>query len=100
MQEVSQYLQELITERRRRPTDDLITFAVSAKVDDRPLRDAEVIGICVLLFIAGLDTVTSSFAYQLSPHLAEHPADQQSLRENPGSSRLSGRGALSRLRRR
>lgn len=82
MQEVSQYLQELITERRRRPTDDLITFAVSAKVDDRPLRDAEVIGICVLLFIAGLDTVTSSFAYHFR-HLAEHPADQQSLRENP-----------------
>jgi len=82
MQEVSQYLQELITERRRRPTDDLITFAVSAKVDDRPLRDAEVIGICVLLFIAGLDTVTSSFAYHFR-HLAEHPADQQSLRKDP-----------------
>jgi cytochrome P450 len=82
MQEVSLYLQELITERRVRPTDDLITFAVSAKVDDRPLRDAEVIGICVLLFIAGLDTVTSSFAYHFR-HLAEHPADQQSLREDP-----------------
>jgi cytochrome P450 len=82
MQEVSQYLQELITERRRRPTDDLITFAVSAKVDDRLLRDDEVIGICVLLFIAGLDTVTSSFAYHFR-HLAEHPADQQSLRDDP-----------------
>lgn len=82
MQEVSQYLQELITERRRRPTDDLITFAVSAKVDDRLLHDAEVIGICVLLFIAGLDTVTSSFAYHFR-HLAEHPADQQSLRDDP-----------------
>jgi cytochrome P450 len=82
MQEVSQYLQELITERRRRPTDDLITFAVSSKVDDRLLRDDEVIGICVLLFIAGLDTVTSSFAYHFR-HLAEHPADQQSLRDDP-----------------
>jgi len=82
MQEVSQYLQELITERRRRPSEDLITFAVNAKVDQRPLRDAEVIGICVLLFIAGLDTVTSSFAYHFR-HLAEHPADQQSLRDDP-----------------
>ncbi len=81
MQEVSQYLQELIIERRRRATDDLISFAVNAKVDDRPLSDAEVIGICVLLFIAGLDTVTSSFAFHFR-HLAEHPADQKSLRDD------------------
>jgi cytochrome P450 len=81
MQQVSLYLQELITERRRNPTDDLITFAVTAKVDDRSLTDEEVIGICVLLFIAGLDTVTSSFAFHFR-HLAEHPSDQQSLRQN------------------
>ena len=81
MQQVSLYLQELITERRRNPTDDLITFAVTAKVDDRLLTDAEVIGICVLLFIAGLDTVTSSFAFHFR-HLAEHPADQESLRRD------------------
>jgi cytochrome P450 len=81
MQQVSLYLQELIDERRRNPTDDLITFAVTAKVDDRPLTDAEVIGICVLLFIAGLDTVTNSFAFHFR-HLAEHPSDQDSLREN------------------
>ena len=87
MQQVSLYLQELITERRRNPTDDLITFAVTAKVDDRLLTDAEVIGICVLLFIAGLDTVTSSFAFHFR-HLAEHPADQESLRrDNPPSFR-------------
>jgi cytochrome P450 len=82
MQEVSEYLQELITERRRHPTEDLISFVVNANVDDRPLNDAEIIGICVLLFIAGLDTVTSSFAYHFR-HLAEHPADQQSLRDDP-----------------
>ena len=83
MQQVSLYLQELITERRRNPTDDLITFAVNAKVDDRPLTDSEVMGICVLLFIAGLDTVTSSFAFHFR-HLAEHEADQESLRRDPG----------------
>jgi cytochrome P450 len=83
MQQVSVYLQELITERRRNPADDLITFAVQAKVDNRPLTDSELIGVCVLLFIAGLDTVTSSFAFHFR-HLAENPADQDSLRQNPG----------------
>ena len=81
MQEVSVYLQELIRDRRREPADDLITFAVTAKIDDRPLTDAEVIGICVLLFIAGLDTVTSSFSFHFR-HLAENPQDQQSLRDD------------------
>jgi cytochrome P450 len=81
MQEVSQYLQGLIAERRRHPTDDLISFAVQAKVDNRPLSDAELTGVCVLLFIAGLDTVTSSFAFHFR-HLAENPADQESLRQN------------------
>jgi cytochrome P450 len=81
MQQVSLYLQELITERRRNPTNDLITFAVTAKIDDRLLSDDEVIGICVLLFIAGLDTVTSSFAFHFR-HLAEHPEDQESLRKD------------------
>ena len=83
MQQVSVYLQELITERRRNPTDDLISFAVKARVDDRPLTDSEVMGICLLLFIAGLDTVTSSFAFHFR-HLAEHEADQESLRRDPG----------------
>jgi cytochrome P450 len=81
MQQVSVYLQDLITLRRANPTDDLITFAVTAKVDDRLLTDDEVIGICVLLFIAGLDTVTSSFAFHFR-HLAEHPEDQNSLRKD------------------
>jgi cytochrome P450 len=83
IQQVSLYLQELITARRRNPTDDLISFAVNARVDDRPLTDSEVMGICVLLFMAGLDTVTSSFAFHFR-HLAEHEADQESLRRDPG----------------
>jgi cytochrome P450 len=81
MQQVAAYLQELVEDRRQSPTDDLISFAVTAKVDGSPLTDAEVTGMCVLLFIAGLDTVTSSFSYHFR-HLAENPADQDSLRHD------------------
>lgn len=82
MQEVAAYLQGLIAERRAAPTDDLISFAVKGQVDGRPLTDAEVMGVCVLLFMAGLDTVTSAFSFQLR-HLAENPEDQQRLRDLP-----------------
>lgn len=82
MQEVSAYLKDLIADRRKNPTDDLISFAVKGQVDGRALDDAEIMGICVLLFMAGLDTVTSSFSFQFR-HLAEHPADQERLRRDP-----------------
>ena len=84
IKEVALYLQELISARRRNPTDDLITFAVRAQVDERPVADAEIIGMCVLLFIAGLDTVTSSFSFHFR-HLAEHAADQEALRKDAAS---------------
>lgn len=83
MQEVATYLRGLIGERRAAPTEDLISFAVNGKVDGRPLTDDEILGVCVLLFMAGLDTVTSSFSFQFR-HLAENPADQQRLRDEPG----------------
>ena len=49
-----------------------------------PLADAEIIGICVLLFIAGLDTVTSSFSFHFR-HLAEHPDAAAMLQYTSGT---------------
>jgi cytochrome P450 len=82
MQEVVAYLKDLIAARREQPTDDLISFAVKGQVAGRPLTDDEIQGICMLLFMAGLDTVTSSFSFQFR-HLAEHPREQARLRANP-----------------
>ncbi|MFP6850430.1 MAG: cytochrome P450 [Pseudomonas sp.] len=81
MQEVASYLKELIAARRKNPTGDLISFAVQGQVDGRPLDDSEILGICVLLFMAGLDTVTSSLSFQFR-HLAEHPDEQERLRQD------------------
>lgn len=76
------YLRELIALRRREPTDDLTTFAVQAQVDGRPLTDDEIMGICYLLVVAGLDTVAASLGLHFR-HLAQNPADQQRLRDDP-----------------
>ena len=46
------------------------------------MTDDEVLGMCFLVFIAGLDTVTSMLGFHFL-HLATHPKDQQRLRENP-----------------
>jgi len=81
-QEVVHYLEELCRERRKRPTDDLVTFAVKAELDGRKLSDDEVNGMTFLLFIAGLDTVASALSWHMR-YLAEHPEDQQRLRKDP-----------------
>ncbi|MFP6850454.1 MAG: cytochrome P450 [Pseudomonas sp.] len=76
------YLSGLIKARRLEPTDDLISFAVQSQVDGRVLDDSEALGLCLLLFIGGLDTVASSLGFYMR-YLAEHHADQQVLREDP-----------------
>lgn len=76
------YLRELIALRRREPADDLTTFAVQAEVDGRKLTDDEVMGICYLLVVAGLDTVAGSLSLHFR-HLAQNPDDQARLRADP-----------------
>jgi len=76
------YLRALIAERRETPADDLTTFAIQATVDGRPTSDDEIMGICYLLVVAGLDTVASALGLHFR-HLAQNPEDQARLRADP-----------------
>src|SRR6185369_1669215 len=60
-----------------------ITWAVNARVDDRPTTDDEIVGIVLLLYTAGLDTVTNSLSFVFR-HLAEDQELQAQLRR-PGA---------------
>lgn len=56
-------LKDQIDERRERPTDDLLSDLVNARVDDeRPLSDAELLSIIQQLMVAGNETTTSALA--------------------------------------
>jgi len=83
LRELLAYLREQITARRNDPAEDLITWAVNATVEGRPTTDDEIVGIVLLLYTAGLDTVTNSLSFVFR-HLAENPELQASLRE-PGA---------------
>ncbi|TCU32822.1 cytochrome P450 [Rhizobium azibense] len=76
------FIDELAAKRRKEPADDFMTFVVQAKVDGRPLRDEEIRGIGVLLFVAGLDTVATAIGFDLA-YLARNPKDQELLRSEP-----------------
>jgi cytochrome P450 len=79
---IKAYLLEMMAERRARPLGDLISFAVTAEVDGRKLTDDEVLGICFLLFVAGLDTVASTLGFVFK-FLAQSPDHQRLLRAQP-----------------
>jgi cytochrome P450 len=73
---------QIMKERRGKPGEDLISFALNARLGDRPLTDDEIVGFCFNLFIGGLDTVTTNLCWQYR-HLAEHPEQQRALRNDP-----------------
>ena len=58
--EATERFQRLIEARRDSPQDDLLTTIIETEVEGQVLSDDELIGICNLLLIAGLDTVTDS----------------------------------------
>jgi len=80
--EIVTYLRSVIEDRRKTPANDLTSYVLSCEVDGRQLNDDEIMGICFLIFIGGLDTVTSSLNFHYY-HLAKNPEIQAKLREDP-----------------
>lgn len=83
-QAVIDYLKRHIAEEQRRPEagTEVMRAILGGQFADRPLNEAEILGIVYLLFVAGLDTVTSTLGW-IMRHLALDPALQTRLRDNP-----------------
>jgi cytochrome P450 len=72
-----------IEQRRKQPTNDLISALMQAKgKDGQPLPDEHVLGSLRLLLIAGIDTTWSAIGSALW-HLAKTPADRERLVKEP-----------------
>lgn len=81
-QQAIDYLSEVITERSENPGDDLISMVIAGEVDGRPLDHDEVLGMCTLLFVGGLDTVAGMISF-IAMFLAENPGHRRQLIESP-----------------
>jgi cytochrome P450 len=67
------YLTDVIHERSKRPIDDdLISELLRREIEGRPVTKDEVLDIGFLLFMAGLDTVTSGLTLSFY-HLSQRP---------------------------
>ena len=77
-QEIYAYFEPIIESRRGDPRDDLITRLIDAEVDGHRLTDEDILDICFLFLIAGLDTVTATLTCSVA-YLAQHPEHRSEL---------------------
>lgn len=75
-------LAELIEQRRQQPRDDLVSHLIQETVNGEPIGPAQLMSICYVLFLGGLDTVTNAVSFGMR-ELARNPALQQQLRDQP-----------------
>ncbi len=82
MMAVIGYFSQLIAERRKEPRDDLLSFVLAQEIDGAPIPDQDLLDFCLLMFMAGLDTVAAQLTYNFW-HLATHDEDRQRLVAEP-----------------
>ena len=82
MQAVMGRFAQLIPERRENPQNDLISKALGFEIDGEPVSDADLLSFCLLMFMAGLDTVSVTLGWSFL-HLAEHDDDRQKIIDDP-----------------
>lgn len=78
---VYEYFERNLAERKRRPTDDMLALIIASEVDGVRLTDEEVLDICFLFIIAGLDTVTDSLDC-IFAHLAQNPQHRREIADD------------------
>ena len=66
------YYQDMVNQRRRRPSDDLTSALIEAEIDGDRLTDEDVIAFLFLMVVAGNETTTKLLGHALF-HLTRHP---------------------------
>jgi cytochrome P450 len=79
---INDYFVAALEEKRVRPDDRLLSRVGTGEVDGRPLTQSEKLGICHLLLLGGLDTVTATLDCMIA-YLAQHPDRRQAIVDNP-----------------
>jgi cytochrome P450 len=76
------YLQAAIDERRKRPSDDLISVLIQAEVDGDRLAEADILLFCQTLLVAGNET-TRNLISGGALALLDHPEQKKKLIDAP-----------------
>lgn len=80
--EIYDYFSGLISRRQEKPSTDIITRFLSNEIDGERLTAEEILDICFLFLIAGLDTVSDSLTCFYA-FLATNPDHRRRIVEDP-----------------
>lgn len=80
--ELEAYLSDVVGSRRREPRGDLISGLVQAEASGDRLTGEELLEMCILLTIAGLETTTNLIGNGVNT-LIDHPEEADRLRAEP-----------------
>ena len=79
---INVYFEQALDDRLREPSDGLLSQLVRAEIDGERLTRRELLGICHLLLLGGLDTVTATLDCMIV-YLAQHPDRRRRLVDDP-----------------
>lgn len=81
-QAIGDYFEKSLAEKTRNPDDGLLTRLAHGQIEGRPLTQDEKLGMCHLLLLAGLDTVTATLDCMIT-FLARHPEQREQIVADP-----------------
>jgi cytochrome P450 len=81
-QRIYAYFDKVLDERERQPRDDLMSGFLESEVDGHRLTREDILDICYLFLLAGLDTVTASVGCMVG-YLASNPDQRRRLVDDP-----------------
>lgn len=95
LRKVADIMSDTIAERREQPQDDVISMLWKAEFNGQPATLYDIENYCVMLFVAGLDTVMSGMGLGVC-HLARDRELQARLRANPAEISVASEELLRR----
>ncbi|MBW1885956.1 MAG: cytochrome P450 [Deltaproteobacteria bacterium] len=72
------YFENVIEERSRAPRDDMMGYLLGAEIDGKKLSHNEILDICYLFLLGGLDTVTATLGCSIA-YLAANPDQRHKI---------------------
>jgi cytochrome P450 len=83
-QRMYRYFEEVLAERRAVPEEDLLSALLVGEIEGERLSETEMLDICFLLLLAGLDTVTATLGCNLA-YLAANPEQRERIVADPAT---------------
>jgi cytochrome P450 len=79
---IYEYFEKVLDEREAEPQEDILSHFLAAEVEGAKLSRHDILDICFLFLIAGLDTVTATLDCMFA-YLANHPEQRQQILDDP-----------------